>query len=91
MPLNSPCLNLMMILQEAQFVSIIEPFLRDVRSRRGIIDFKVVCDGTNNPSVIDEMNSEVISLLSLIDRLISSVSTLLQLHLVWNFPVVNAI
>ena len=38
----------------AQFVSIIEPFLRDVRSRRGIIDFKVVCDGTNNPpSVID--------------------------------------
>ena len=32
----------------------IEPFLRDVQSRRGVIDFKVVCDESNNPgSVID--------------------------------------
>ena len=38
----------------AQFVSQIEPFLRDVQSRRGILDFKVVCDSTNNPpSVVD--------------------------------------
>ena len=38
----------------AQFVSIIEPFLRDVQARRGILDFKVVCDGSNNPpSVVD--------------------------------------
>ena len=28
--------------------------LRDVQARRGIIDFKVVCDGSNNPpSVVD--------------------------------------
>ena len=40
----------------AQFVSTIEPFLRDVRSRRGIIDFKVVCDGSNNPASVVDRN-----------------------------------
>ena len=38
----------------AQFTALIEPFLRDVKGRRGIYDFKVVCDETNNTgSVID--------------------------------------
>lgn len=38
----------------AQFVALIEPFLRDVQGRRGIYDFRVVCDTTNNtPEVID--------------------------------------
>ncbi len=38
----------------AQFKNIIEPFLRDVQGRRGIYDFKVVCDDTNNtPEIID--------------------------------------
>ena len=38
----------------AQFRTLIEPFLRDVQGRRGIFDFKVVCDTTNNtPEVID--------------------------------------
>ena len=38
----------------AQFISLITPFLRDVQGRRGITDFKVVCDTTNNtPQVID--------------------------------------
>lgn len=38
----------------AQFRSLVEPFLRDVQSRRGIYDFKVVCDEKNNtPEVID--------------------------------------
>lgn len=38
----------------AQFRSLVEPFLRDVQSRRGLIDFKVVCDERNNtPEVID--------------------------------------
>ena len=37
-----------------QFRNLVEPFLRDVQGRRGITDFKVVCDETNNPaSVID--------------------------------------
>ena len=38
----------------AQFKNLIEPFLLDVQSRRGITDFRVVCDETNNtPDVID--------------------------------------
>jgi len=38
----------------SQFVSLVTPFLRDVQGRRGITDFKVVCDTTNNtPQVID--------------------------------------
>lgn len=37
-----------------QFRSLVEPFLRDVKSRRGIFDFKVVCDESNNtPEKID--------------------------------------
>jgi len=38
----------------ATFKNLVEPFLRDVQGRRGIYDFKVVCDTTNNtPEVID--------------------------------------
>lgn len=38
----------------SQFKNLVEPFLRDVQGRRGIFDFKVVCDETNNtPEVID--------------------------------------
>ena len=38
----------------AQFIALVEPFLRDVQGRRGIYDFRVVCDETNNtPEVID--------------------------------------
>lgn len=38
----------------AQFKNLVEPFLRDVQGRRGIYDFRVVCDETNNtPEIID--------------------------------------
>jgi len=38
----------------SQFVAMVNPFLRDVKGRRGIFDFKVVCDSSNNtPEVID--------------------------------------
>jgi len=38
----------------SSFVNLIEPFLREVQGRRGIFDFRVVCDSTNNtPEVID--------------------------------------
>jgi hypothetical protein len=41
-------------LTRANFRNIVEPFLRDVKGRRGITDFRVVCDTTNNtPEVID--------------------------------------
>ena len=42
------------IITRSNFVNIVEPYLRDVKSKRGIIDFLVVCDETNNtPDVID--------------------------------------
>ena len=38
----------------AEFVNIVEPFLREVKGRPGITDFRVVCDETNNtPEIID--------------------------------------
>ena len=38
----------------SQFINLVEPYLRDVQGRRGITDFRVVCDETNNtPEVID--------------------------------------
>jgi phage tail sheath protein FI len=40
----------------AQFKNIVEPFLRDIKGRRGIYDFKVVCDGTNNTQGVIDRN-----------------------------------
>ncbi len=34
----------------SQFKNIVEPYLRSVQSRRGIVDFLVVCDSSNNPA-----------------------------------------
>ena len=41
------------------FVNIVEPFLRDVQSKRGIFDFRVVCDETNNTAAIIDSNEFV--------------------------------
>lgn len=39
---------------QIQFKNLVEPFLRDIQGKRGIIDFRVVSDGTvNTPDVID--------------------------------------
>ena len=38
------------------FRNAIEPFLRDVQGRRGITDFRVVCDETNNGSAVVDAN-----------------------------------
>jgi phage tail sheath protein FI len=43
----------------AQFVALVEPFLRDVQGRRGITDFRVVCDDTNNTAEIIDRNEFV--------------------------------
>jgi hypothetical protein len=40
----------------SQFVNLITPYLRDVQSRRGITDFLVVCDGTNNTGEVIDRN-----------------------------------
>lgn len=39
-----------------QFRNLVEPFLRDVQGRRGITDFKVVCDATNNTAEVIDSN-----------------------------------
>lgn len=42
------------VFTRAQFVNMVVPYLRDVQARRGLYDFKVICDETNNtPEVID--------------------------------------
>jgi hypothetical protein len=40
----------------AEFVNIVEPVLREVRGRRGITDFRVVCDDTNNTAAVVDRN-----------------------------------
>jgi phage tail sheath protein FI len=40
----------------AQFRNLVEPFLRDVQGRRGIIDFRVICDDTNNTGEVIDRN-----------------------------------
>jgi hypothetical protein len=40
----------------AQFKNLVEPFLRDVQGRRGIYDFRVVCDETNNTGEVIDRN-----------------------------------
>ena len=44
---------------QAQFRNLVEPFLRDVQGRRGITDFKVVCDDTNNTGEVVDRNEFV--------------------------------
>jgi len=42
------------VITRTNFVNIIEPYLRDVKAKRGITDFLVICDESNNtPDVID--------------------------------------
>ena len=43
----------------AQFKNLVEPFLRDVKGRRGLTDFSVICDETNNTSQVIDSNSFV--------------------------------
>ena len=42
------------VITRSNFINIVEPYLRDVKSKRGITDFLVICDETNNtPDIID--------------------------------------
>ena len=40
----------------AEFQNIVEPFLREIQGRRGITDFRVVCDTTNNTAAVIDRN-----------------------------------
>jgi len=46
-------------LTRTNFVNIVEPFLRDVQAKRGIFDFVVVCDETNNTAAVIDNNEFV--------------------------------
>ena len=46
-------------LTRTNFVNIVEPFLREVQSNRGIFDFVVICDETNNTAAIIDNNEFV--------------------------------
>ena len=46
----------------AEFVNIVEPFLREIQGRRGITDFRVVCDATNNTAAVVDRNEFVASI-----------------------------
>tara|TARA_R110002074_G_scaffold180896_1_gene345244 strand:- start:2688 stop:5897 length:3210 start_codon:yes stop_codon:yes gene_type:complete len=43
----------------AQFTSLIEPFLREIKGRRGIYDFRVIADSTNNTDAVIDANQFV--------------------------------
>ena len=43
----------------AQFKNLVEPFLRDVQGRRGVTDFRVKCDDTNNTGEVIDRNEFV--------------------------------
>jgi len=45
-----------------EFVGVVEPYLRDVMARRGISDFRIVCDTTNNTSTVIDNNEFVASI-----------------------------
>jgi phage tail sheath protein FI len=47
---------------QAQFRNLVEPFLRNVQGRRGIVDFRVKCDATNNTGEVIDRNEFVASL-----------------------------
>ena len=38
------------------FVNIVEPFLRDVQSKRGIFDYRIICDESNNTAAVIDNN-----------------------------------
>ena len=46
----------------AEFVNNVEPLLREVKGRRGITDFRVVCDETNNTAAVIDRNEFVASI-----------------------------
>ncbi len=46
-------------LTRTNFINIVEPFLRDVQSKRGIFDFVVICDETNNTAAVIDNNEFV--------------------------------
>ena len=45
----------------SEFTSVVEAYLRDIQARRGIQDFRVVCDETNNTAAVVDNNEFIAS------------------------------
>ena len=58
----------------AQFKNLVEPFLRDVQGRRGIVDFRVKCDDTNNTGEVIDRNEFVADIFIKPNRSINFIS-----------------
>ena len=58
----------------AQFRNLVEPFLRDIQGRRGITDFSVVADGTNNTIDVIDRNEFVADIFIKPNRSINFIS-----------------
>ena len=43
----------------AQFIATVSPFLREIQGRQGIVDFRVICDNTNNTQQVIDSNQFV--------------------------------
>jgi hypothetical protein len=43
----------------SQFRNTVEPYLRDVKARRGVVDYRVICDDSNNTDAVVEQNKFV--------------------------------
>lgn len=58
----------------AQFRNLVEPFLRDVQGRRGVTDFRVKCDETNNTGEVIDRNQFVAEIFVKPNRSINFIS-----------------
>ena len=58
----------------AQFRNLVEPFLRDIQGRRGITDFSVIADGTNNTGEVIDRNEFVADIFIKPNRSINFIS-----------------
>ena len=61
------------VFTRARFRTMVEPFLRDVQGRRGIVAYKVVCDETNNTPIVIDQNRFIGSILIRPNKTISFV------------------
>jgi phage tail sheath protein FI len=57
-----------------QVVNNIEPFLRNITAKRGLIDYQIVCDETNNPLSVIENNELICNVYLKMAHVIETVS-----------------
>ena len=69
----------------ANFRNIVEPFLREVQGRRGITDFLVVCDETNNTGEVIDRNEFIAEIFVKPARSINFITLSIRCNQNWRF------